>query len=151
MVHSPSHSYSDYVVSSDHDFFSSTMPVVREIKYYNINNDKRLKKKVISYFIDKATNWVENDYRDALTKYFKFINGKLVIDADIQEKSMTSDEKDKIVEHVVKYYITKSTIGKVISKIHHTKNINWYDMRDHKSYIRKSLYKKIKKYIVRSI
>ena len=150
-MHSSSHDHSDYMVSSDHDFFPSTMPVVREIKYYNINNDQRLKKKVISHFLDKATAWVETDYLNALTKYFKIVNNKIVIDADVQKKNMTDDEKDKVVKHVIKYYITKSTIEKVISKIHHTKNINWYDMRDHKSYVRKSLYKKIKKYIVSSI
>lgn len=143
---------SDFLVSTDHDeWFPSTMPIVREIKYPNINNDIRLKKKVVRYFLDKATEWVSNDYLDALTKYFKFVNNKIVLDSDMQKKDMTDDEKDAVMAHVLKRYLGKRVIAKVIAKLHHTKNINWYDMRDHKSTIRKALYKKLKKYIMKSM
>ena len=126
------------------------MPIVREIKYPNINNDRRLKKKVVAYFLNKATEWVANDYADALTKYFKFVNNKIVVDSAMEKKTMSENEKDKVVSHVLKHYLGKRMMSKVISKIHHTKNINWYDMRDHKDRVRKGLYKKIKKYILRS-
>lgn len=148
---------SDYIVSSDHAMssdggvYSSTIPVVHEIKYHNVNNDRRLKKMVIRRFLDKATEWVANDYLDALTKYFKIVNKKIVLDSKIQKKDMSEDDKDKVVEHVLNYYIGKRVIAKVLYKLHHTKNINWYDMRKHKSKVRKELYKKIKKEILKSI
>ena len=142
---------SDYLVTTGHDLYPSTMPIVREIKYPNVNNDSRLKKKVIRYFMNKATEWVSNDYLDALTKYFKFVNSKIVLDSDMKKKDMTDDEKDGVIDHVLKRYIGKRIVAKVIAKIHHTKNINWYDMRDHKSSVRKSLYKKIKKHILQSM
>lgn len=141
---------SDYVVSSDNNLFSSTIPIVREVTYPNVNNDKRLKKMVIRRFLDKATKWVSNDYLDALTKYFKFVNKKIVIDSKVEKKEMTENEKDMVVDHVLNYYIGKRVIAKVLYKLHHTKNINWYDMRKHNSTIRKALYKKLKKEILKS-
>lgn len=141
---------SDYVVSSDNNLFSSTIPVVREVTYPNVNNDKRLKKKVIRRFLDKATKWVANDYLDALTKYFKIVNKKIVIDSKVEKKEMKENEKDMVVDHVLNYYIGKRVIAKVLYKLHHTKNINWYDMRKHPSKVRKALYKKIKKEILKS-
>ena len=119
----------------------------RKVKTQNVNNDLELRKKVTKYFYRKVMNdWIF-DYTDTLQHYFIVSKGKVSIASKRTKKELDNNKLDLVVQYIAKHYIGKKMIAKLLSHLHFTKNINWYDMRSKSSKINKYILSKIKKKI----
>jgi len=92
-------------------------PIVPNVyEYLNVNKDVRLRKNVTTYFADKTIEWIEND------ETFK------------KHKSQLADLKS--VDGQIRIY-------NLLRKFVRHSGINWYDLRDNKSLIKKFINHKL--------
>jgi len=106
---------------------SPVISVPRVPRFYRDENDVdfRLKKKVTKYFYRKLIDWLDDDFKK-LTK---------------------KNKKDDILEHIFTIYDMKSFLKRFVRKT----GIVWYDLRDNRSYVKKVMYKKLKRKLFKSI
>jgi len=113
----------------------------------DVNSDPSLRKKMTAYFFEKTMNdWLHSDFDDAL-KYLVVKSGKVSV---IQNKSQLEKNKaaqdvekkiDFIADNVMTKYDMKSFLKKLVNKT----PANWYDLKQHKSFVKKKIYKKLVK------
>lgn len=87
----------------------------------NVNQDERLRKQVIKFFMIKLEKWINNDEEYKKLKKYK----KKLLDKDIGYK---------IIEKLLKLY---TKLNKV----------NWYDLRKDKTLVKEFMRKRLKKYV----
>jgi len=89
-------------------------PTVYE--YLNVNKDVRLRKNVTTYFTDKTIEWIEND--ETFKKHKSQLEDLKSVDGQLR------------IYHLLRKFVRRS-------------GINWYDLRDNKSLIKKFINHKL--------
>lgn len=114
--------------------------IAEPISYHPVHENKVYQKRVVKYFFLRLTEkWLHNtSYFDNLLKYFRINldsnnNGKgeihLVESLDkLQPLSQNIKYKDPIFEYVIKYFITKKLVKKILKQYLAKTKLKWYDL-----------------------
>ena len=125
------------------------VPMNSQVQYLNVNNDPDLIRKVTKYFFEKTMNaWMYSDFEDLLS-YLVVKNGKVSVVSN--KKELENNKKDTdmksielkvnfITDHVMTKYDMKSFLKKYSLK----SGLDLWKLKENKSYVKKSIYKKIK-------
>jgi len=124
-------------------------PHLTYVSYQNINTDPELRKNMVKYFIEKIISHLDSY---DLCKYVISTNvdTRLVQTVQEYEKNDRTCVKSKEA-FIIEYFITKDRIKHYIKKYVVKKNINWYDLKQHKSNVLKYIGHKVKKDIKHSL
>ena len=124
-------------------------PINNQVQYLNVNNDPELIRKVSKYFFEKTMNaWMYSDFEDLLT-YLVVKNGKVSVVSNKKELENNKRDTDMksielkvnfITDHVMTKYDMKSFLKKYALK----SGLDLWKLKENKSYVKKSIYKKIK-------
>ncbi len=124
-------------------------PYQNQVEYLNVNNDPDLIRKINKYFFEKTMNaWMYSDFEELLT-YLVIKNGK--VSAVSNKKELENNKRDTdmksiemkvnfITNHVMTKYDMKSFLKKYALK----SGLDLWKLKENKSYVKKSIYKKIK-------
>ena len=125
------------------------VPMNSQVQYLNVNNDPDLIRKVTKYFFEKTMNaWMYSDFEDLLT-YLVVKNGKVSVVSNKKELENNKRDTDMksielkvnfITDHVMTKYDMKSFLKKYALK----SGLDMWKLKENKSYVKKSIYKKIK-------
>ena len=110
-----------------------------------VNSDPVLRKKMTAYFFEKTLNhWIYSDYDDAL-KYLVVKDGKVSVIKNISylEKNKASQDVEKKVDFIANNVMTKYDMKSFLKNLVNKTPANWYDLKQHKSFVKKKIYKKI--------
>ena len=145
-VMSPALSLTD----SDFDVTIPLSPVINNVvEYENLNNDPDLIRKVTKYFFEKTMNsWMYSDFEDLLT-YLVIKNGKVSVISNKKEFENNKRDKDmKSLEMKVNFIadnvMTKYDMKSFLKKYSLKSGLDLWKLKENKSYVKKSIYKKIK-------
>lgn len=128
----------------DNTFYPFYVP---KVEYQNINNSTDLKNKITNHFYKKVNNnWIDS-YVDKLKHNFKVSKNGVEITKTPSRKKHSMQNIESIIDHVSYYYLHKKIIAKILSQIHFTKDMNWYEMRSSSDYIKRYIFKKLRKVI----
>ena len=120
-----------------------------QVDYLNVNNDPDLIKNVTKYFFEKTMNaWMYSDFEDLLT-FLVIKNNKVSVISN--KKELENNKRDTdinliemkvdfITNHVMSKYDMKSFLKKYALK----SGLDLWKLKENKSYVKKSIYKKIK-------
>ena len=148
-VYSPALSLS--LESDDLEVTVPISPVLTNnvVEYENLNNDPDLIRKVTKYFFEKTMNsWLYSDFEDLLTYLVvkgdkvRVISNKKELENNKRDSNMKSIEKkvNFIADNVMTKYDMKSFLKKYALK----SGLDLWKLKENKSYVKKSIYKKIK-------
>ena len=128
-------------------------PAILPLNTESVESDPELKKRMTAYFFEKTMNdWLRSDF-EKLLKYFVVKGKKISFVRSEKEFSKNEgmsnlEEKiDYIANNIMTKYDMKSFLKKLVNKT----DISWFHLRDNKQYIKKAIYKKIKKNIQKNI
>ena len=119
------------------------------VQYENLNNDPDLIRKVTKYFFEKTMNsWMYSDFEDLLTYLVikgdkvSVVSNKKELENNKRDSNMKSIEKkvNFIADNVMTKYDMKSFLKKYALK----SGLDLWKLKENKSYVKKSIYKKIK-------
>jgi hypothetical protein len=119
------------------------------VEYENLNNDPDLIRKVTKYFFEKTMNsWLYSDFEDLLTYLVikgdkvSVVSNKKELENNKRDSNMKSIEKkvNFIADNVMTKYDMKSFLKKYALK----SGLDLWKLKENKSYVKKSIYKKIK-------
>ena len=151
-VYSPSLSLS--LESNDLEITVPFSPVLTNnvVQYENLNNDPDLIRKVTKYFFEKTMNsWLYSDFEDLLTYLVikgdkvRVVSNKKELENNKRDNNMKTLEMkvNFIADNVMTKYDMKSFLKKYVRRT----GLNWWDLKQNKSHLKKILYKQIKKNI----
>ena len=128
-------------------------PAVLPLNTESVHSDPELKKRMTAYFFEKTMNdWLRSDF-EKLLKYI-VVKGKKVSFVKSEKEFLNNEgtsnleEKiDFISNNIMTKYDMKSFLKKLVNKT----DISWFHLRDNKQYVKKAIYKKIKKNIQKMI
>ena len=124
--------------------------IANEVQYLNINNDPDLIRKVSKYFFEKTMNsWMYSDFEDLLM-YLVVKNDKVQVISNKKELDNNKKDNDmKSIEMKVNYIadnvMTKYDMKSFLKKYAIKSGLDLWKLKENKSYVKKSLYKKIHK------
>ena len=119
------------------------------VQYENLNNDPDLIRKVTKYFFEKTMNsWLYSDFEDLLTYLLikgnkvSVVSNKKELENNKRDSNMKSIEMkvNFIADNVMTKYDMKSFLKKYALK----SGLDLWKLKENKSYVKKSIYKKIK-------
>lgn len=148
-VYSPALSLS--LESDDLEVTVPISPVLTNniVQYENLNNDPDLIRKVTKYFFEKTMNsWLYSDFEDLLTYLVikgdkvSVVSNKKELENNKRDSNMKSIEMkvNFIADNVMTKYDMKSFLKKYALK----SGLDLWKLKENKSYVKKSIYKKIK-------
>lgn len=123
-----------------------------ELEYPNVNNDPRLLKRVYKYFYEKTMNdWLYGEFRELL-KYLVYKDNRVdMVSNELEMKQNPSDNNMEImtkkIEFISKYVMSKYDMKNFIKKYAKKSNIDLWDLKKYKSYVKKSIYKTLKNHL----
>ena len=129
------------------------VPPVMPLNESSINADPEVRRRMSAFFFEKMANhWLHSDYEDLL-KYLVVKSKKvsLVSNKSQYEKNSTSSDVEMKIDFIVNNVMTKYDMKSFLKKLCIKTGINWYDLYQHKSFVKKAIYKKIKKNILKMI
>lgn len=113
--------------------------------YNTVNNDSKLRKKVVKYFYEQVDHWLYGSFRD-LAGYFELVNGEPKPTQIKDSVQMTADKAKFLLDEV----ISKNTILILLDKYVRTRNVNWFDLKNkHYDAVKNYIHKKIRKHVVK--
>lgn len=141
-------------LSLESDDLEVTVPIApvltnNVVQYENLNNDPDLIRKVTKYFFEKTMNsWLYSDFEDLLTYLVikgdkvSVVSNKKELENNKRDSNMKSIEKkvNFIADNVMTKYDMKSFLKKYALK----SGLDLWKLKENKSYVKKSIYKKIK-------
>merc|ERR1711871_127832 len=141
-------------LSLESDDLEVTVPVApvltnNVVQYENLNNDPDLIRKVTKYFFEKTMNsWLYSDFEDLLTylvvkgNKVSVVSNKKELENNKRDSNMKSIEMkvNFIADNVMTKYDMKSFLKKYALK----SGLDLWKLKENKSYVKKSIYKKIK-------
>jgi len=119
------------------------------VQYENLNNDPDLIRKVTKYFFEKTMNsWLYSDFEDLLTYLVikgdkvRVVSNKKELENNKRDSNMKTLEMkvNFIADNVMTKYDMKSFLKKYAIK----SGLDLWKLKENKSYVKKSIYKKIK-------
>jgi len=125
----------------------------RTISYQDVNNDVRLKEKVIEYFFNKIlSNWLKYHYND-LYQLLEVSDGKAMLIKNIKEldKSNEKQKNDVKYEYLVENYLRKKDILVLLSKFRKMNSLNWWELKKYQEKVRLYIHHRVKEYMKREI
>jgi hypothetical protein len=132
---------------------SPIMPSILPVQ--DVNADKNLRRQVTNYFYDKVSqNWVKYSYLE-LYNYFTVNNGEVSLIKNI--KDAETNTKNDPVENAIKYtfivknYITKNDVYKLLSNYRKEHRCNWWDLKKLSSSVKRYIFSNINEYILDEI
>jgi hypothetical protein len=142
---------SDYVTSVNYTDY--TVPATGT--YQNLNTDRDVVEKIVNYiyfkFLDK---WLYHDLKHIL-KYLVEVNGKITIirnKKDIKSnKTNSSKLAERKTDYIEKHVFSKKDMYKLLYKLVHEYNVNWYDLPQKTDLVQTVLQSKLKKILKRSL
>ena len=148
-VYSPTLSLS--LESDDLELSVPISPVLTNniVQYENLNNDPDLIRKVTKYFFEKTMNsWLYSDFEDLLTYLVikgdkvRVVSNKKELENNKRDSNMKTLEMkvNFIADNVMTKYDMKSFLKKYAIK----SGLDLWKLKENKSYVKKSIYKKIK-------
>tara|TARA_Y200000002_G_C22675037_1_gene661677 strand:+ start:19 stop:681 length:663 start_codon:yes stop_codon:yes gene_type:complete len=119
------------------------------VEYENLNNDPVLIKKVTKYFFEKTMNsWLYSDFEDLLSYLIVDKNKVKVISNKNEIKKNKKDNNIKTIEmkvnFIADYVMTKYDMKSFLKKYSLKSGLDLWKLKENKSYVKKSIYKKIK-------
>ena len=119
------------------------------IEYPNLNNDPDLIKKTTKYFFEKTMNsWLYSDFEDLLmylvadkNKVRLVKNGK---ELDNNKRDSNMKALDMKIEFIAENVMTKYDMKSFLKKYAMKTGLDLWNLKDYKSYVKKSIYKKLK-------
>ena len=117
------------------------------VSHIDVNSDPSLRKKMTAYFFEKTMNdWLYSDFDD-IFKYLVVKGGKVSVvqNRNQMEKNKASQDVEKKVDFIADNIMTKYDMKSFLKKLIVRKPINWFDLKNHKSYVKKKIYKQIVK------
>ena len=132
-------------VSSPTIISSPIMPINSD----SVQADPEVKSKMTAYFFEKTMNdWLHSDFKKLL-KYLIVKGDNISIIKN--EKDFSNNEAfknvDKKIDFIANNVMTKYDMKSFLKKLVLKKDISWFYLRDYKRYVKKAIYKKIKKNI----
>jgi hypothetical protein len=134
----------------------SKVTSLNSISSYNtvdVNSDPSLRRKVSQYFYDETVNkWLYSEFNDLLN-YLVVKNGEVSLIKDLSKVDNNNNDKniEEKIEYIANNVMTKYDVRSYLKKYVIKSGLNWYDLKDNKKYVKKSLYKKIKKNLEKMI
>ena len=128
-----------------------TRPIFRPV--VNVNNDPNLRKRTVYFFYKKLLHrWIFPGFVKKLQRFFVVGKETRLVNTNAEYKKNKTrkygeKEQEKIIKYLMKNYIGKRFVAKLLAKYHIKSKVNWYDMKQHSGTIKKLLYKRIVKYI----
>ena len=118
------------------------------INYIDVNSDPALRKKMTQYFFDKTVkSWLYSDF-DKLLKYLviKGNSVKIVSNPKAQEKNKIGNAKDmeKKIHYLSRNVMTIYDMKQTLKQLVRNEDVNWYDLKDNKGFVKRKIYKKMK-------
>lgn len=117
------------------------------VSHLDVNSDPLLKKKMSAYFFEKTMNdWLYSDFDDVF-KYLVVKSGKVSVvqNRNQMEKNKAAQDVEKKVDFIADNVMTKYDMKSFLKKLVIKTPLNWFDLKDHKSFVKKKIYKKIVK------
>ena len=117
------------------------------VSHIDVNSDPSLRKKMTAYFFEKTMNdWLYSDFDD-IFKYLVVKGGKVSVvqNRNQMEKNKASQDVEKKVDFIADNIMTKYDMKSFLKKLIVRKPINWFDLKNHKSYVKKKIYNQIVK------
>ena len=133
-----------------------SLPVVvsNTYSYLDVNSDPSLQKRQSKYFYEKLMNdWLDDDFSDLLDyvvikgKKAQLVNKLKNVKKNSTKKSEKEMKINFINDHIMSKYDVRSFLKKFVTK----SGINWYDLKDNKYLVKRSMYKRLKKTIEKKI
>jgi hypothetical protein len=127
------------------------LPVITNniVQYENLNNDPKLIKKVTKYFFEKTMNsWLYSDFEDLLLYLIvdknkvKIVSNKKELEKNKRDNNMKTIEMK--VKFIADYIMTKYDMKSFLKKYAIKSGLDLWKLKENKSYVKKSIYKKIK-------
>tara|TARA_B100000886_G_scaffold339581_1_gene305505 strand:+ start:2499 stop:3323 length:825 start_codon:yes stop_codon:yes gene_type:complete len=118
--------------------------------YTNVNRDPGLLRSVTKMFYEKTMNkWILSDFEDLLSYLIiKNKNVELVKSEKELEKNKPESDTAKVnmkVEFIANYVFTKHDMRSFVKKFAIKANLDLWDLEKNKKYVKKALYKKIRR------
>lgn len=137
------------ISSKDYELEVPVIYNTAPIEYPNLNNDPDLIKKTTKYFFEKTMNsWLYSDFEDLLmylivekSKVRLVRNGK---ELDNNKRDTNMKSLDMKIEFIAENVMTKYDMKSFLKKYAMKTGIDLWNLKEYKSYIKKSLYKKLK-------
>ncbi len=117
----------------------------------DLNYDIDTRESLTSSFFKKAKRWMAKtggSYQKNILPYLyvKDKNADVVNSmSDVSKnnnRKMSDDDKTKSIKFLFDYILTKQFLGKVLEGFRLKTNVNWYDLLDHKTNVKKYILKK---------
>ena len=120
--------------------------------YVDVNADPSLQKNMSKFFYEKLMNkWLPDSFSDLLD-LVAVTGNKTKLVSKVKDTNKTTDGNRNakigyISEHVMSKYHIRSFLKKFVTK----SGINWYDLKHNIKLVKKSLYKRIRKTLIKEI
>lgn len=140
------------VSTDDYELYFPLSPVIttNQVSYENLNNDPGLLKKVTKYFYEKTMNvWLYSEFEKLLlylvvdNKKVRPVKNKKELENNTLDKKM--DVLDAKVKYITEHVIDKYDMRSFIKKYSIKSGLDLWKLKEHKIYVKKSIYKVIKK------
>jgi len=116
------------------------------VGYPDLNYDHTLRRKMTAYFYERTMNdWLYSDFSQLLQ--YLIVKGEkvsVVSNKSQLEKNKTNQNSEKKVDFIADNVMTKYDLKSFLKKLVNKSGINWYDLKQNKSYVKRAIYKKIK-------
>lgn len=139
-----------------YDLPYSTIPPIGLV-YPDINNDRQTIDSIVDYFYKLTFNkWINGELSD-LINYFKIKDGSAYIIDKLTDyksdnhKKFSFEEKNKVIDYIKKYFLTKSTLERILSRYCKETSTKWYNLPKNKFYIRPLIGERVVKLIKKAI
>ena len=90
-------------------------------------------------------DWLYSDFSQLLQ--YLIVKGEkvsVVSNKSQLEKNKTNQNSEKKVDFIADNVMTKYDLKSFLKKLVNKSGINWYDLKQNKSYVKRAIYKKIK-------
>jgi len=135
------------------DFFFTP----RYIQVEDLNYNAHVRDQIVNTFYKKVVKWLKGESFEKIFSFFTISGGtadlikNLKERESLQSRKLTEENKKIIRAHILDFYLTKEFLAKVLDFFRLNNNINWYDLGDHKTDVKKYLRHKLKKRLINEI
>ena len=137
------------ISTKDKEFELPVAMYYPSIEYPNVNSDPDLIRKVAKYFFERTMNtWLYSDFEDLLMYLIieknnvRLVRNSKEMEKNTRDKDMKS--LDLKVHYIADHVMTKYDMKSFLKKYSMKSGIDLWNLKKYKSYVKKSLYKKMK-------
>ena len=136
--------------------YSNTPPI--GLLYPDINNDRQTIDSIVDYFHKLTTKkWLLGELAQVLNYFYIKSDGKVDLISNMSDydknshKNLSAEDKAKIIDYIKTFFLTKSTLERILARYCKSSNIKWYNLPKNKFTIRPLIGEKLAKLIKKAI